>query len=124
MYHAACKIEFQPFTVVLTADVFQLFIKLFIKKMRWGGTGVVYELTFPRNLPRTHGAMATRQIPVLKIGSSNLPGFIFFVKSCLLFFFLKTHVSSTVAKPPLPYKPTACGCSATPSRSYVNFFSG
>ena len=30
MYHAACKVEFQPFTVVLTADVFQLFIKLFI----------------------------------------------------------------------------------------------
>ena len=29
MYHAACKVEFQPFTVVLTADVFQLFIKLF-----------------------------------------------------------------------------------------------
>ena len=28
MYHAACKVEFQPFTVVLTADVFQLFIKL------------------------------------------------------------------------------------------------
>ena len=27
MYHAACKVEFQPFTVVLTADVFQLFIK-------------------------------------------------------------------------------------------------
>ena len=24
MYHAACKVEFQPFTVVLTADVFQL----------------------------------------------------------------------------------------------------
>ena len=30
MYHAACKVEFQPFTVVLTADVFQLFIKLLI----------------------------------------------------------------------------------------------
>ena len=29
MYHAACKVEFQPFTVVLTADVFQLFTKLF-----------------------------------------------------------------------------------------------
>ena len=27
MYLAACKVEFQPFTVVLTADVFQLFIK-------------------------------------------------------------------------------------------------
>ena len=26
---------------------------------------------------RTHGATATRQIPVLKIGSSNLPGFKF-----------------------------------------------
>ena len=25
MYNAACKVEFQPFTVVLTADVFQLF---------------------------------------------------------------------------------------------------
>ena len=30
MYHAACKVEFQPFTVVLTAEVFQLFIKLLI----------------------------------------------------------------------------------------------
>ena len=30
MYHAACKVEFQPFAVVLTADVFQLFTK---KKM-------------------------------------------------------------------------------------------
>ena len=30
MYHAACKVEFQPFTVVLTADVFELFIKLLI----------------------------------------------------------------------------------------------
>ena len=30
MYHAACKVEFQPFAVVLTADVFQLFIKLLI----------------------------------------------------------------------------------------------
>ena len=30
MYHAACKVEFQPFTVVLTADVFQLFTKLLI----------------------------------------------------------------------------------------------
>ena len=30
MYHAACKVEFQLFTVVLTADVFQLFTKLFI----------------------------------------------------------------------------------------------
>ena len=29
MYHAACKVEFQLFTVVLTADVFQLFTKLF-----------------------------------------------------------------------------------------------
>ena len=29
MYHAACKVEFQPFTVLLTADVFQFFIKLF-----------------------------------------------------------------------------------------------
>ena len=28
MYHAACKVAFQPFTVVLTADVFKLFIKL------------------------------------------------------------------------------------------------
>ena len=27
MYHAACKVEFQPFTVLLTADVFQLFIR-------------------------------------------------------------------------------------------------
>ena len=27
MYHAACKVEFQPFTVVLTADVFQLLYK-------------------------------------------------------------------------------------------------
>ena len=26
MYHAACKVEFQPFTVVLTVDVLQLFI--------------------------------------------------------------------------------------------------
>ena len=25
--HAACKVEFQPFTVVLTADVFQNFIE-------------------------------------------------------------------------------------------------
>ena len=31
MYHAACKVEFQPLTVVLTADVFQLFIKTCIK---------------------------------------------------------------------------------------------
>ena len=30
MYHAACKVEFQPLAVVLTADVFQLFIKLLI----------------------------------------------------------------------------------------------
>ena len=90
MYHAAGKIEFQPFTVVLTADVFQLFIKLFIKKMRWGGTGVVYELTFPRNLPRTHGAMATRQVPVLNIGSSNLPGFTLFFFS-FFFFFVPPH---------------------------------
>ena len=30
MYHAACKVEFKPFTVVLTADVFQLLIKLLI----------------------------------------------------------------------------------------------
>ena len=29
MYHAARKVEFQPFTVLLTADVFQFFIKLF-----------------------------------------------------------------------------------------------
>ena len=29
MYHAACKVEFQLSTVVLTADVFQLFTKLF-----------------------------------------------------------------------------------------------
>ena len=30
-YHAACKVEFQPFkTVVLTADVFQLLKKHFI----------------------------------------------------------------------------------------------
>ena len=28
MYHAAYKVEFQPFSVVLTADVFQLFILL------------------------------------------------------------------------------------------------
>ena len=27
MYHAAYKVEFQPFTVVLTADVFPLFVK-------------------------------------------------------------------------------------------------
>ena len=27
MYHAACKVEFQPFKRLLTADVFQLFIK-------------------------------------------------------------------------------------------------
>ena len=33
MYHAASKVEFQPFhTVVLTADVFQLFIK---KRRTW-----------------------------------------------------------------------------------------
>ena len=32
MYHAACKVEFQPFTVVLTADVFQFF-----KKSEGGG---------------------------------------------------------------------------------------
>ena len=30
MYRAACKVEFRPFTVVLTADVFQLLIKLLI----------------------------------------------------------------------------------------------
>ena len=30
MYHAACNVEFQPFTVVLTADVFQSFMKLLI----------------------------------------------------------------------------------------------
>ena len=27
MYHAACKVEFQPFTVVLTADVFNFLLK-------------------------------------------------------------------------------------------------
>ena len=31
MYHAACKVEFQIIqTVVLTADIFQLFIKYYI----------------------------------------------------------------------------------------------
>ena len=31
MYHAACKVEFQPFTVVLTADVFQLFTNYYFE---------------------------------------------------------------------------------------------
>ena len=44
MYHAACKVEFQPLPVVLTADVFQLLIKLGKKKFTADVLQYFYEL--------------------------------------------------------------------------------
>ena len=65
MYHAACKVEFQPFTVVLTADVFQLFIKLFIALhlfvvvKQWKTTRFVIRDSTGQTQPTRHGAWSS-----------------------------------------------------------------
>ena len=59
MYHAACKVEFQLFTVVLTADVFQLFTSYLITILLF----VVVKTIEDNSLchPRFHRANRTNQ---------------------------------------------------------------
>ena len=62
MYHAARKVEFQLFTVVLTADVFQLFTKLFNNYQVLGILLFVVVKTIENNSlchPRFHRANTT-----------------------------------------------------------------
>ena len=59
MYHAACKVDFQPFTLVLTADVFHFFRKLLITILLF----VVVKTIEDNSLchPRFHRANTTNQ---------------------------------------------------------------